>query len=89
MKIVYELTCYDCTTRAFISKFHYSNKKAAIASFKRLKKRIIAKFDLANPKIVQWTFKDGGLHRSDIINERYSVSLIPHSISKEPSIFIS
>lgn len=87
MKGTYELTVYDSVKKVFLSKFHYSNRKAALGSFIALKEHIIEKYGLRDAEIKKFTFSDGGDHQTEIIDSRYNITIVKWNVSDKVSIF--
>lgn len=88
MKTLFELTAHDGNTGSFIAKQFYSNKKAAIGSFKSLKEHIQEKYSIPASDVQKWTFSDGGDHQTDILGGRFNVTLVKWNVSKDVSTFI-
>ena len=87
MKSIFVLTCYDTKLKGFTARQHYSNGKSAIKSFDNLSEHIIKKHNLVNPTVKVWTFNTGGANKSHVINDRFNITLVKDSISKDVSIF--
>ena len=88
MKNIYILTAHDSQLNCYIATQHYSNPTAAKGSFDALKEHLIEKYHLQGQEVVDWTFQDGGIHRTQILGKRFNVTLNHWSVSKDVSTFI-
>jgi|TARA_R110000824_G_scaffold400342_1_gene607666 hypothetical protein len=89
MKNIYILTCYDTKINGFTATYYYSNPKSAKESFVNLTNHIIKKHELVNPKIEAWAFNTGGINKTDVIADRFNITLVKYSVNKDTSTFIS
>ena len=87
MKNVYKLTAYDSELKAYTSENFYSNLKAAKASFESLKRHIMRKEDInfTKCKIVEWFYTDKGANKTEIIDDRFNITLTKWNVAKVAS----
>jgi hypothetical protein len=89
MATVYELTIHDGKTKVFNAKFFYSNVVAAKKSYESLKSYYMRKHGLTDEDVEKWNYSHGGANRTEILAGRWNLSVIPHTLSKEVSVFIN
>lgn len=88
MNHIFVLTAHDSTTNSFITTSYYSERNTAYGSFESLQKYIVQKYSLNEQDISKWTYSDGGDNRTNLIGERFNISLTRCTISNDISTWI-
>ena len=89
MKNIYTLTVLDSLNNNFTFTQNYSNKKAALNSFENIQNHTIEKYNLKDKEIVTYSFNTGGLNKTNIIDNRFNITLNVWSLETKESTFIN
>ena len=89
MRKVYKLTSHDSKHDAYTYESYYSNLANATKSFESLKVYMIGKHNLDEDfvEVESWFFSHGGANRTEILDNRFNITLTEWSLNKDASDF--